>query len=73
MIKPSHPEIGNWKLNVAKNQGSGPGPKVTFNMLFDKYSKQKAVTSDRSLKKDEVTYIPRRVIFTSKGYYKTQG
>jgi hypothetical protein len=42
-------------------------------MLFDKYSKQKAVTSDRSLKKDEVTYIPRRVIFTSKGYYKTQG
>jgi hypothetical protein len=43
MIKPSCPEIGNWKLNVAKNQGSGPKPKVTFDMLFDKYSKQKVV------------------------------
>jgi hypothetical protein len=73
MIKPSRPEIGNWKLNVAKNQGSGPKPKVTFDMLFDKYSKQKAVTSDRPLKKDEVTHTPRRVIFTSKGCYKTQG
>jgi hypothetical protein len=73
MIKPSHPEIGNWKLNVAKNQGSGPKPKVTFNMLFDKYSKQKAITSDRPLKKDEVTYTPWRVVFTSKGCYKTQG
>jgi hypothetical protein len=51
MIKPSCPEIGNWKLNVAKNQGSGPKTKVTFDMLFDKYSKQKAVTSDRPLKK----------------------
>jgi hypothetical protein len=51
MIKPSRSEIGNWKLNVAKNQGSGPKPKVTFDMLFDKYSKQKAVTSDRPLKK----------------------
>jgi hypothetical protein len=51
MIKPSHPAIGNWKLNVAKYQGSGPKPKVTFDMLFDKYSKQKVVTSDRSLKK----------------------
>jgi hypothetical protein len=71
MIKPSRPKIGNWKLNVAKNQGSGPKPKVTFDMLFDKYSKQKAVTSDRPLKKDEVTYTPRRVIFTSKGYYET--
>jgi hypothetical protein len=38
-IKPSRPEIGNWKLNVAKNQGSGSKPKVTFDMLFDKYSK----------------------------------
>jgi hypothetical protein len=26
-------------------------PKVTFNRLFDKYSKQKAVTSDRPFKK----------------------
>jgi hypothetical protein len=51
MIKPSHPEIGKRKLNVAKNRGSGPKPKVTFDMLFDKYSKQKAVTSYRSLKK----------------------
>jgi hypothetical protein len=74
MIKPSRPEIGNWKLNEAKNQGSGPKPKVTFDMLFDKYSKQKAITSDRLLKKqDEVTYTPKRVIFTSKGCYKTQG
>jgi hypothetical protein len=70
MIKPSRPEIGIWKLNVAKNQGSGTKPKVTFDMLFDKYSKKKAVASDRPLKKDEVTYTPRRVIFTSKGYYK---
>jgi hypothetical protein len=43
MLKPKRPEIGNWKLNVAKNQGSVPKPKVTFDMLFDKYSKQKAV------------------------------
>jgi hypothetical protein len=45
------PEIGNWKFNMIKNQGSVPKPKVTFDMLFDKYSKQKAVTSDRPLKK----------------------
>jgi hypothetical protein len=51
MIKPSRPEIGNWKLNVARNQGSGPKQKVTFDMLSDKYSRQKPVTSDRSLKK----------------------
>jgi hypothetical protein len=50
-IKPNRLEIGNWKLNVAKNQGSGPKPKVTFDMLLDKYSKQKVVTSDRPLKK----------------------
>jgi hypothetical protein len=74
MIKPNLPEIGNWKLNVGKNQGSDPKQKVTFDMLFDKYSKQKVVTSDRTLKKkDEVTYTPRRVIFTSQDYYKTQG
>jgi hypothetical protein len=35
MIKPSRPEIGNWKLNVARNQGSGPKQKVTFDMLSD--------------------------------------
>jgi hypothetical protein len=51
MLVPKRPEIGNWKLNVAKNQGSVPKPKVTFDMLFDKYSKQKAVTSDRPVKK----------------------
>jgi hypothetical protein len=44
-------KIGNWKLNMAKNQGSVPKPKVTFDMLFDKYSKQKAVMSDWPLKK----------------------
>jgi hypothetical protein len=36
---------------MAGNQGSIPKPKVTFDMLFDKYSKQKAVTSDRPIKK----------------------
>jgi hypothetical protein len=51
MLKPKRLEIGNWKLNVAKNQGSVPKPKVTLVMLFDKYSKQKVVTSNRSLKK----------------------
>jgi hypothetical protein len=29
------PKVGNWKLNMAKNQGSIPKPKVTFDMLFD--------------------------------------
>jgi hypothetical protein len=38
MLVPKRPEIGNWKLNVAKNQGSVPKPKVMFDMLFDKYS-----------------------------------
>jgi hypothetical protein len=51
MLVPKRPEIGNWKLNVAKNRGSIPKPKVTFDMLFDKYSKQKAVTSDLLVKK----------------------
>jgi hypothetical protein len=51
MLVPKRPHIGNWKLNVAKNQGNIPKPKVTFDMLFDKYSKQKAVTSDRPVKK----------------------
>jgi hypothetical protein len=39
MLVPKRHEIGNWKLNMAKNQGSVPKPKVTFDMLFDKYSK----------------------------------
>jgi hypothetical protein len=56
MPNPKRPEIGNWKLNAAKNQGSVPKAKVTFHMLFDKYSKQKVVTSDQTLKKDEVTH-----------------
>jgi hypothetical protein len=51
MLIPKRPEIGNWKLNMAKNQGSIPKTKVTFDMLCDKYSKQKAVTSDRPVKK----------------------
>jgi hypothetical protein len=51
MLKLKRPEIGNWKLNVAKNQGSVPKSKVTFDMLYDKYSKQKVDTSDRSLEK----------------------
>jgi hypothetical protein len=50
MLVPKRPEIGNWMLNVAKNQGNIPKPKVTFDMLFDKYSKQKAVTSDRPVR-----------------------
>jgi hypothetical protein len=51
MLKPKRSEIGNWKLNVAKNQGSVSKVKVTLDMLFNKYSKQKAITSDQSLKK----------------------
>jgi hypothetical protein len=51
MLVPKRLEIGNWKINVTKNQGSIPKPKVTFDMVFDKYSKQKAVTSDRPVKK----------------------
>jgi hypothetical protein len=42
-------------------------------MPFDKYSKQKVIISDQPLKKDEVTYTSRRVVFTSKGYHKIQG
>jgi hypothetical protein len=51
MLVLKRPEIGNWKLNVTKNQGNIPKPKVKFDMLFDKYYKQKAVTSDRPVKK----------------------
>jgi hypothetical protein len=51
MLVPKRPEIGNWKLNMAKNQGSITKPKVMFHMLFDKYSKQKAITSDGLVKK----------------------
>jgi hypothetical protein len=42
-------EIGNWKLSVAKNKGSISKTKVTFDMLFDKYSKQKTVIMYMSL------------------------
>jgi hypothetical protein len=55
MLVLKRPEIGNWKLNVAKNQGSIPKRKVTFDMLFHNYSKQKTVSSDRPVKKDEIT------------------
>jgi hypothetical protein len=50
---------------MAKNQGSGPRPNVTFNILFDKYFKQKVVTSKRLLKKDEVTHASKEAIITS--------
>ncbi|HET7713776.1 MAG TPA: hypothetical protein VFK94_05970, partial [Patescibacteria group bacterium] len=36
---------------MAKNKGAEIKPKVTFDMLFDKYSKQKAVPGDRPLRK----------------------
>jgi hypothetical protein len=64
---PKRPEIGNWKLNVARNQVSVPKAKVTFDMLFGKYSKQKAVTSDRPLKKDKLTHTSREVVIASQG------
>jgi hypothetical protein len=70
---PKRPEIGNWKLNVTKNQGSVPKPKVIFDMLFDKYSKQKAITSDRLLKKDEITHTSREAIITTQGSCQVQG
>jgi hypothetical protein len=69
MLVPKRSEIGNWKLNVVKNQGSIPKPKVTFDMLFDKYSKQKAVTSDSVKKRmrshphqERLTSSPRAAI-----------
>jgi hypothetical protein len=59
---------------MAKNQGSVQKPNVTFDMLFEKYYKQKAVTSDRPLqKKDEVTHTTRKAIITSQGGYQVQG
>jgi hypothetical protein len=70
---PKRPEIGNWKLNVTKNQGSVPKPKVIFDMLFDKYSKQKAIMSDRLLKKDEITHTSREAIITTQGSCQVQG
>jgi hypothetical protein len=74
MLKPKRPEIGNWKLNVAKNQGSVPEAKATFYMLLDKYSKQKAVTSDQPLKKkDKGTHTSREAFIASQGSYKVQG
>jgi hypothetical protein len=65
MSIPKRLEIGSWNLNVAKNQGNVPKPKVTFDMLFNNYSKQKSVTSDRPLKKDEVTHASRDVVIAS--------
>jgi hypothetical protein len=73
MIVPKRPEIGNWKLNVAKNQGSIPKPKITFDMLFDKYSKQKAVTSDRPVKKDEIISTSREAGITSRAAIRFRG
>jgi hypothetical protein len=72
MPNPKRSEIANWKLNVVKNQGSVPKAKVTFDMLFDKYSKQKAVTNDRPLKKDEVTHTSREVVIASQSICQDQ-
>jgi hypothetical protein len=73
MLVPKQPEIGNWKLNAAKNQGSIPKPKVTFDMLFDKYSKQKALTSDRSVKKkNDITSTSRETSIASQGSHQIQ-
>jgi hypothetical protein len=47
MLIPKRSEIRNWKLDVAKNQGSVPNPKVTFDMLFNKYSKKKVIVDGR--------------------------
>jgi hypothetical protein len=63
MLKPKRPEIGSWTLNVAKNQGSSPKPKDTFN----------TVTSGRSLKKDEVTHTSREATIDSQSSYNVQG
>jgi hypothetical protein len=70
ILIPKRSEIGNWKLNVAKNQESIPKPKVMFDMLFDKYSKQKAVTSDRPVKK--VTSTSREAAVASQSRYEVQ-
>jgi hypothetical protein len=72
MLVPKRPEIGNWKLNVAKNHGSIPKTKVTIDMVFDKYSKQKAVTSDRPVKKDEITSTSRETSIVSQGIRQVQ-
>jgi hypothetical protein len=73
MLVQKRPEIGNWKLDVAKNQGSVPKPKVTFDMLFDKYSKQKAVTSDQLVKKkDEITSTSRETSIVSQSSHQVQ-
>jgi hypothetical protein len=47
--------------------------KVTFDMLFNKYFKQKSITSDRPLKKDEVTHTSREVILASQSSDKVHG
>jgi hypothetical protein len=46
---------------VAKNQGSIPKPKV----MFDMYLKQKVVTSDQPVKKDEITSTSRETSIAS--------
>jgi hypothetical protein len=35
MLVPKRSEIGNWKLNVANNQGSVPKPMVMSDVLFE--------------------------------------
>jgi hypothetical protein len=65
---------------MAKNQGSVQKPNVTFDMLFEKYYKQKAVTSDRPLQKrmrsptrQEKPSSPPRVAIRFKGESSQQG
>jgi hypothetical protein len=41
-------------------------------MVFDKYSKQKAVTSDRPVKKDEITSTSRETSIVSQGIRQVQ-
>lgn len=57
---------------MAKGQGSSPREKVTFDLLLDKYTKEKAVTSDRRVKKNEVTYSSRETRLAAESGYKTE-
>jgi hypothetical protein len=41
-------------------------------MLFDKYSIQKAVTSDRLVKRDEITSTSRETNIVSQGSHQVQ-
>jgi hypothetical protein len=51
MIKPKRPEIGTWKTNQQKRQGTFVKFKPTFDQLLHKYVNQKAVSLNRPQKK----------------------